>query len=95
MADVAEAKKQLAEEREERAKAMREAEQRSGTPTPTQEENDLAALGHHVDKQDDGSGPEVALIPTLRQVQATPAAGGYQTRQATPVAPKPAPPKTT
>jgi Collagen triple helix repeat (20 copies) len=33
-------------------------------PTPTQEENDLAAMGEHVkDKEEDGSGPPVLGVP--------------------------------
>jgi hypothetical protein len=87
-------KKRLAEERQTREKAH--AEQRDATtavkPTPTQEENDLAASGVHViDKAPDGSLPDQGITPTAagttsstRQVEAKkPAArGDYQTRGA-------------
>lgn len=62
MADSSEeaAKKQLAADREAQEKRVADADERQkGTPTPTQEENDLAKLGLSVqDKEDDGSGPE-------------------------------------
>jgi hypothetical protein len=63
-------------------------------PTPTQAENDLAALGQHVDdKEHDGSpitdyGGDPQTNESqhkTRQVHAEqPARGGYQTRQARP-----------
>ena len=63
-------------------------------PTPTQEENDKAAMGEHVmDKEHDGSElqnsppeeqqPPEALHKKQKQVEAKPASGGYQTRHAT------------
>jgi len=62
------AAKILQEQREARAKAMAEPVKRmeSTQPTPTQEENDLARLGMHVDeKEDDGSGQNVIVTPTV------------------------------
>jgi hypothetical protein len=59
-----------------------------GKPTPTQEENDLAACGAHIaEHEDDGSGPDLVLemVPReQRHLEAKPAQQGYQTRQATP-----------
>jgi len=79
------AKKALAESREASDKTRAEAQEKlsKGKPTPTQEENDLAALGAHVaDKEDDGSGPDPHVT---RQVEAKkPGGGGYQTRAARP-----------
>ena len=51
-------KKRLAEEREKRASDQLEREKKRGTPTPTQEECDLAKLGYHPQLADDGSGPD-------------------------------------
>jgi hypothetical protein len=46
------------------AEVMRK--QDESRPTPTQEENDLARLGHPVmDKEDDGSGPDRVPNPAL------------------------------
>jgi hypothetical protein len=62
------------------------AERARGKPTPTQEENDRAKLGEHVDKkEDDGSGPEMHFVVT-RQLSGEdkPAAATYATRQAMP-----------
>ena len=76
-------------------------------PTPTQEENDRAALGEHfIVKSPDGSGletppdlPDVPdrpeVDPTKKQKQMEPrpaAAGGYQTRHVTPAQPTHPPP---
>lgn len=58
-------------------------------PTPTQEENDLAALGASVEhKEDDGSGPDPHLA--TRQAEARPGsgAGSYQTRASSPTPPR-------
>jgi hypothetical protein len=54
------AKKTLAEERKAADKSRAEfAERTKGKPTPTQEENDLAAVGAHIlEHEDDGSGPD-------------------------------------
>jgi hypothetical protein len=87
------AKKQLAEDRKVSDKSKEDfVERTKGKPTPTQEENDLAVLGaHFAEHEPDGS----ALDPNVtanKQIEAKkPAgAGGYQTRQATPAATKPA-----
>jgi hypothetical protein len=95
-------KKRLVDERAAREKAH--AERRDATsavkPTPTQEENDLAASGVHVvDKEPDGSPPDTGItqpVPTgtasTRQVEAkkpAPAHGDYQTRTATSTSSKP------
>jgi hypothetical protein len=64
-----------------------------GKPTPTQEENDRAALGEHVvEHEDDGSGPDPHH--TTRQVEAKKPtqAAGYQTRASTPP-PRSTPPR--
>jgi hypothetical protein len=69
----------------------------SWSPTPTQEENDLAASGLHVDhKEDDGSPVDENIHPPgleeskkKKQVQADqPTRGGYQTRQVRPEQPR-------
>jgi hypothetical protein len=54
------AKKALAEDRKISDRSRAEyAERSKGKPTPTQEENDLAALGGHIlEHEDDGSGPD-------------------------------------
>jgi hypothetical protein len=73
-------------------------------PTPTQEENDLAATGQHVHtKESDGSPLDEAANPPQdadvagteqkkKQMEAkpAPAAAGYQTRQAQPAGRRPA-----
>jgi hypothetical protein len=70
-------------------------------PTPTQEENDLAALGVVVDpKEPDGSGeePQYQGFVRPRQSDAKPSGAGYTTRGSTPAhEPTPAPtrPRTT
>jgi len=78
------ARKRLAEERKATEQSRAEfAERQKGKPTPTQEENDLAALGAHlIEKEHDGSGPDSGA-PQTRQIEAKkPAAGDYQTRHA-------------
>ena len=77
------AKKKLAEDRDARSKATKDMS--GAKPTPTQEENDLAAMGLHVgEHEDDGSGPDPNAAAT-KQSEAKPAAkGGYQTRTAAP-----------
>lgn len=86
---------------EQRAEATatnnQEAEERmaASTPTPTQEENDLAKVGAlDLDSlQDDGSGPDpnvpLEAAPLGRRRQMTPdnTAGGYRTRAVTPPPP--------
>jgi hypothetical protein len=92
---LADDKKRLAEERDAREKAQAEREKHRGTPTPTQEENDLAKLGHHIDPARDGS-PEEGAVQERQAV-----AGGqanYETRQMGQAGSKPqehqAPPQT-
>jgi hypothetical protein len=79
------AAKQLAEDRKATEKSREDfVERTKGKPTPTQEENDLAAHGAHFHEHEhDGSDPDPNVT---KQVEAKkPAAGaGYQTRQATP-----------
>jgi hypothetical protein len=90
MADAnAQAKEQLTKSNEAKAKSVEDAYAHGGTPTPTQEENDLAALGVHTDEHaDDGSGPspQFKLVNTAtKQSEASkPSGGGYQTRAAAP-----------
>ena len=77
------------------------ADESKGKPTPTQEENDRAAMGEHVvNKEPDGSGEEPNQ-PTqhTRQSEANkPGGGDYQTRagkaaQQPPQRPAPPPPR--
>jgi len=86
------AKKRLAEERKLSDRSRAEyAERSKGKPTPTQEENDLAALGAHIlEHEDDGSGPDPFQTRNL-EADKTGQKSSYQTKQATP---KPEPPKT-
>ena len=73
-----ESRKAVQEQRDERAKLTAEAVKRmeSTQPTPTQEENDLAKLGIHVDeKEPDGSGPTVITKTVVANVPL-----GYDTR---------------
>jgi hypothetical protein len=75
------------------------AERMRGKPTPTQDENDRAALGEHVlEKEDDGSGPDPNNLPqnaprrTAEEQKAAEArrpSATYQTRAATPQPPRP------
>jgi hypothetical protein len=80
------AAKQLAAEQEYSNKSKAEfAEKTKGKPTPTQEENDLAALGaHFAEHEADGSDPDPNVAK--QSEPAKPSGGGYQTRQATPAA---------
>jgi len=73
--------KAMQEQREQRAVANEEAMERmdSSQPTPTQEENDLARLGVHLDeKEADGSGPTVITKTVVANVPL-----GYDTRSVT------------
>jgi hypothetical protein len=89
------AKKRLTEEREITEVSRREyAERAKGKPTPTQEENDLAALGAHlVEKEEDGSPPDPNVRQTKQSEPNKPVGGGYQTRSQQPAQPKPKPPQ--
>jgi hypothetical protein len=88
---VEETKKRLADEKTAREKAH--AEQREAMagvkPTPTQEENDLAASGVHVvEKEPDGSPLDTGGVPVAeekRHAEAgkTPQRGAYPTRAST------------
>jgi hypothetical protein len=86
-----ETRKKLKEEREAREKASKESAKAAGEikPTPTQEENDLAASGVYIEEhEDDGSGPD-PNSPEAKEAKAKDKhlaadkpAGGYQTRTA-------------
>jgi hypothetical protein len=57
----------------------------TGKPTPTQAENDAAALGQNtLEHEDDGSGPDPYAVKTS-EAKKPAATGSYQTRQSTPV----------
>ena len=78
------ARKRLEEDRKAQ-EPMRQAQaaRAAGKPTPTQEENDLAACGAHiVEHEDDGSGPEPHT--QARTAEAHRPAAGYQTRRTAP-----------
>lgn len=88
-------KKRLADEKAAREKASKETAKTAGEakPTPTQEENDLAALGVHVaEHEPDGSPPDVHVPPDVygsaqnKKLEADRPSGGYTTRTATPKA---------
>jgi hypothetical protein len=83
-----ESKKALEQQNEKRAKEAEERAKKRGRPTPTQMENDLAALGHHPELEPDGSGPD----PHDQRALQAEHAGGYQTRAmaAAPKSPAPA-----
>jgi|SRR4029077_19619394 len=97
MAENEAAKRQLDENRVVRERSYAEYQERmKGKPTPTQEENDRAALGEHVtEKEDDGSGPDPGVhaqqqLKQQRQSEAQSSSkGGYQTRSVPPPAPPP------
>jgi sRNA-binding protein len=82
-----ETKKKLADERAAREKASKESAKTAADtkPTPTQEENDLAASGVHVpEHEDDGSGPDPNVPQSKdKQVEAGKTKPGYATRAAT------------
>jgi hypothetical protein len=93
-------KRALEQGKEIREKSMREYEERTtgAKPTPTQEENDRAAMGEHVvEKESDGSPEEGPTAGTqTRHSEARPG-GDYQTRAAKPAQPaqpRPAQPRT-
>jgi hypothetical protein len=74
-------KHQLEAGREAKAKSLEEFARRTkGRPTPTQEENDEAALGKHfVEHEADGADPD-PQGQVNKHMEAKPG-GGYQTRQ--------------
>ena len=83
-------RKKLKEDRDAREKVSKERAKTAGEikPTPTQEENDLAASGVYIEEhEDDGSGPDPNApqdkdAPHNKHMQADKPAGGYQTRTA-------------
>lgn len=84
MADAtAQAKQQVEHSTKEKQKMVAEAYGHQGTPTPTQEENDLAALGVPFETHaDDGSGPspQFTLVVERQSEANKPTNGGYMTR---------------
>jgi hypothetical protein len=77
------AKKKIADERAARDKANEQQAKTAGAtkPTPTQEENDLAAMGVHVLEHEHDGSPE----PEAQTKQAEAGKrGNYQTRTASP-----------
>jgi hypothetical protein len=73
------AKAELEAGKEARAKVMEEfAARTKGKPTPTQAENDEAALGKYIAEHEaDGAD----LEPVAKHMEAKPGGQGYQTRQ--------------
>jgi len=89
---VARARQQLEVEREATNKSREEfMERMKGKPTPTQEENDLHALGAtFLEHEEDGSGPDPFNQPVQgRHLEAKKPASssGYQTRTIRPTPP--------
>lgn len=86
------AKAELEAQRQLTQKSREEyAERTKGKPTPTQEENDRAAMGEHVvEKEADGAAPDPGgTVSAVARVKAMEGArpGTYQTRQAQPARP--------
>jgi hypothetical protein len=83
------ARERLAEEKKRDDRSRADAVERlKGKPTPTQEENDMAALGAHILMHEhDGSVEQPTTETRHLEAERT---GSYQTRQA---APRPAAPK--
>ena len=81
-AATANAQKQLAEERKAVERLHAEFAQRTkGKPTPTQEENDLAALGAHIlEHESDGSDPDPNVSKSLEAEKPQAKPQNYQTR---------------
>jgi hypothetical protein len=81
-----EARKKVKEDREAREKSGKEVKEAGAVkPTPTQEENDLAAMGVHGELEADGSPEEPAAGATKDSKDSKPVAapkGGYSTRSA-------------
>lgn len=78
------ARKRLEEEKQhsDKSRAAAFETMSKGRPTPTQEENDLAALGATITKHDDdGSGPDPFVT---RNLEAGHSAAPYQTRHERP-----------
>ena len=81
---TAAAKKKLADERAARDKANEQQAKTAGAtkPTPTQEENDMAAMGVHVLEHEPDGSPDPNAAQT-KQAEAG-KRGNYQTRTANP-----------
>jgi hypothetical protein len=87
------ANKKIAENKAAREQMVKDAPE-AGKPTPTQEENDQAAMGVHVlEKEPDGSPEQAPFAETLhgggkqhhdKQAAAKTPAPSYQTRQSRP-----------
>ena len=75
---------QLAKSKEQHDKILAEHKEREKwMPTPTQEENDQAALGvGPVQKKPDGSPVELTPEQQQKQMEAAKKPGGYQTKAA-------------
>ena len=80
-----EARKAMEEHREQVAKGNEEAMKRvaESKPTPTQEENDLARLGIHVEKKEDDKSGQTVIEKRVVANEPLPP-HGYETRSATP-----------
>jgi hypothetical protein len=93
---AANVKKRLADEKTAREKAQKDHAKMVADvkPTPTQEENDMAASGVHVEEHEaDGSPPDAHVTPDVygtlphnKKLEADRTGGGYSTRAATPKA---------
>ena len=82
------AKRELEAGKEARAKSMEEFVARTkGKPTPTQVENDEAALGKYIAEHEADGGD---LDPVAKHMEGKPG-GGYQTRQTQAARATPAP----
>jgi hypothetical protein len=81
----AEAKERLAQDQVLTDKSKKEyAERMKGKPTPTQEENDLAACGaQFLEHEPDGSDPDPYATKQMEPKKPS-GSGNYQTRQSAP-----------
>jgi sRNA-binding protein len=79
------AKKQLAENKKVVERSHAEyAARAKGKPTPTQEENDLAALGAHIIEHEHDGGEPDPFVTRQLEADKQPAPKPYQTRAAAP-----------
>lgn len=79
------AKEQQKKGAETKQRSVEEAYSNQGKPTPTQEENDLAALGVPFEThEEDGSGPEpeLRIVRTKQSEPGKPSGATYATRSA-------------
>jgi hypothetical protein len=84
---MADEKKAAQETAERKQKVVDEAYKRmsAGKPTPTQQENDRAALGEHVAQHEADGSEEEPRFGEQKQAEAKPGQrAGYQTRQVPP-----------